>query len=120
MRTIGRFKWLATAWVAAVASLTAPAALAQGTPPPAAQRSSATMVGIRNFAYHPFLLHVQKGARVTFENRDGAAHDATRKGSFGTGLLRPGEAATVRFTHRGTFPYVCSLHPGMRGKVVVG
>jgi plastocyanin len=120
MRTIGRFKWLAATGGAALGALVAPVALAQGIPHPAAHRKAAIEVDIRNFAYHPFLLHVEKGARVTFENRDGAAHDATRKGNFGTGLLRPGEAATVRFVHRGTFPYVCSLHPGMRGKVVVG
>ena len=47
-------------------------------------RRAAVVVGICNFAYHPFLLHVEKGARVTFENRDGAAHDAMRKGSFST------------------------------------
>jgi plastocyanin len=117
MRTIARFKWLAATGVAALA---APAALAQGTTHPAAERPAAVEVGIRNFAYQPSLLRVEKGARVTFENRDGAAHDAVRKGSFDTGLLRPGEAATVRFTQRGAFPYVCSLHPGMRGKVVVG
>jgi plastocyanin len=105
--------------LAALACAAASATVAQGTPHPAAQRRAAVVVGIRNFAYHPFLLHVVKGARVTFENRDGAAHDAMRKGSFSTGLLRPGEAATVRFAHRGSFPYVCSLHPGMRGKVVV-
>jgi plastocyanin len=119
MRTIGRFHGLATAGVAALASLAASAALAQGSPPPAAQRKAAIEVEIRNFAYHPFVLHIERGARVTFENRDGAAHDAMRKGSFSTGLLGPGQAATVRFTHRGSFPYVCSLHPGMRGKVVV-
>jgi plastocyanin len=119
LRTIGHFKWLATTWVAAMASLAAPVAVAQSTPHPAAHRRAAIEVDIRNFAYHPSLLRVEKGARVSFENRDGATHDATRKGSFGTGLLRPGESAAVRFTHRGAFPYVCSLHPGMRGKVVV-
>jgi plastocyanin len=95
------------------------AASAFAKPQATAHRKAAIEVDIRNFAYHPSLLRVEKGARVTFENRDGAAHDATRKGSFSTGLLHPGEAATVRFAHRGAFPYVCSLHPGMRGKVVV-
>lgn len=106
--------------VGLVALAGASASAAQGTPSPAVKRPAAIEVGIRNFAYHPVLLHVETGARVTFVNRDGAAHDAVRKGSFSTGLLRPGEAATVRFAHRGSFPYVCSLHPGMRGKVVVG
>jgi plastocyanin len=95
------------------------AASAFAKPHSAAHRKAAIEVSIRNFAYHPSLLRVEMGARVSFENRDGATHDATRKGSFSTGLLRPGESATVRFRHRGSFPYVCSLHPGMRGKVVV-
>jgi plastocyanin len=105
--------------VAAGFALAAPAAVAQGTPHSAAYRKTAIEVYIRNFAYHPSLLRVEKGAEVSFENRDGATHDAMRKGSFSTGLLRPGESASVRFTHRGAFPYVCSLHPGMRGKVIV-
>lgn len=107
----------AAAVAAGFALVVAASALAK--PHPVAHRKAPVEVSIRNFAYHPSLLRVEKGARVTFENRDGATHDAMRKGSFGTGLLRPGEAATVRFAHRGSFPYVCSLHPGMRGKVVV-
>lgn len=95
------------------------AASAFAKPHPAAHRKAAVEVSIRNFAYHPSLLRVEKGTRVSFENRDGATHDATRKGSFSTGLLRPGESAAVRFTHGGAFSYICSLHPGMRGKVVV-
>ena len=95
------------------------AAGAFAKPPAAAHRKAAIKVDIRNFAYHPSLLRVERGARVTFENHDGAKHDATLKGSFNTGLLRPGDAATVRFAHRGAFPYICSLHPGMRGKIVV-
>jgi plastocyanin len=120
MRAISRSgRWLVATGVAATALLAAVTAGAQGTP--TGHRGAAGVeVEIRNFAYHPSPLRIDRGTKVTFVNRDGAAHDATRRGSFGTGLLRPGEAATVRFAHRGTFPYVCSLHPGMRGKVVVG
>jgi plastocyanin len=118
MKTIGRLGWLVAAGVAVTASLAAVMAGAQGIP--AAQRGAAGVeVKIRNFAFHPSPLRIEKGTRVTFVNRDGAAHDATRRGSFGTGLLRPGDEATVRFRSRGTFQYVCTLHPGMRGKVVV-
>ena len=106
--------------LAVLVCVAASATVVQGAPTPTAERPAAIKVAIRNFAYHPSLLRVEKGARVTFVNRDGAAHDAIRKGSFSTGLLRPGEAATVRFARRGAFPYLCSLHPGMRGKVLVG
>jgi plastocyanin len=132
MRRSRRFERFVVAGVAAAASLAAIAAAAQGTSaaregglptagvPRQDPRSAAGVeVEIRNFSFHPSPLRVDRGARVTFVNRDGAAHDATRRGSFSTGLLRPGEAATLRFRRRGTFKYVCTLHPGMRGKVVV-
>lgn len=120
MRGIGSKRGPVMAGLVILVCAALPVAVSQGAPAAAAQRPRTIEVGIRNFAYRPALLRVERGARVAFVNRDGAAHDAVRKGSFDTGLLRPGEAATVHFGRRGSFPYVCSLHPGMRGKVVVG
>src|SRR5262245_26615973 len=109
MRRIGRCGRLAVAVVAAVTAQSAIAAAAGDLSLP---RKGAVEVEIRNFAYHPALLRIDRGTAVVFVNRDGAAHDARRKGSFSTRLLRPGEAATLRFRQRGEFAYVCSLHPG--------
>jgi plastocyanin len=78
-----------------------------------------TAVGIRDFAYHPGTLTVAKGSQVTFSNSDGVAHTATDKGAFDTGRIKPGKSVTVRFTQKGTFHYICTIHPDMHGKIVV-
>jgi plastocyanin len=76
-------------------------------------------VGIRNFAYRPAGLTVNPGTKVVFANRDSVAHTATRGGSFSTGRIRPGRSVAVRFSQKGTYRYHCTIHPSMRGKVVV-
>ena len=76
-------------------------------------------VGIRNFVYRPAGLTVNPGTKVIFANRDSVAHTATRRGSFSTGRIRPGRSVVVRFSQRGTYRYHCTIHPSMRGRVVV-
>lgn len=76
-------------------------------------------VGIRGFAYRPATIRVRPGTTVVFSNSSREAHTATGR-AFDTGRIRPGRAAAVRFARRGTFPYRCTLHPFMRGKIVVG
>jgi plastocyanin len=84
-----------------------------------AQASRAKTVNIPNLAYIPQTLTVAVGTKVTFVNGSKTLHTATRAGSFDTGIIHPGHSASVRFTHRGTFTYVCTVHPKMMGKVVV-
>jgi plastocyanin len=77
-------------------------------------------VKIRDFSYHPKTLKVAKGTKVAFTNRDRAKHTATDKGVFNTGKLRRGEKAVIAFKHKGTFRFICTIHPFMHGKIVVG
>lgn len=39
--------------------------------------------------------------------------------SFNSGMLEPGQSYTLRFTEPGVYNYICFLHPGMQGAVVV-
>lgn len=91
------------------------AAAAGGT----AHASKTPTVGIANFTFRPATLTVGVGSRVTFANRSKVVHTATRKGGFDTGTIGPGKAAAVSFKRKGTFSYVCSIHPEMHGKIVV-
>jgi plastocyanin len=84
-----------------------------------AQASAAKTVSIKNFAFHPGTMRVPAGSRITFSNRSPIAHTATDRGAFDTGHIRPGTGVTVRFKHRGTFAYHCSIHPFMHGRIVV-
>lgn len=84
-----------------------------------AQAGRTVTVGIVNFAYRPASLTIGKGSTVVFRNSSGTAHTATRGGSFTTGRIKAGRSASIRFGQRGTFAYHCTIHPFMKGKIVV-
>lgn len=86
-----------------------------------ATASKAQRVSIKGFAFKPKTLRIRRGARVTFKNFDGARHNAVARGQrrFSTGTLRRGDSKTIRFKRRGTYSYLCTFHPFMRGKIVV-
>lgn len=116
-------------WIVAVAAVGAVAlalvglesasAVGKGAGAARAQASGVKTVDIAHFAYHPRALTIGVGTRVAFTNSSRIAHTATRRGSFNTGHIRPGTAVVIRFTHRGSFTYHCSIHPFMHGKIVV-
>ncbi len=84
-----------------------------------ARTSRVASVDIDKFAYHPPTLKIAPGSTVAFSNASGVTHTATRKGSFSTGLIKPGKSVSVRFKKTGTFAYHCTIHPFMHGKVIV-
>lgn len=109
-------------WI--LACLAALAALAtllarEGDAGAAAKASATKKVDIRNFAFKPATLRVQRGGRVTFTNSSSVTHTATKGGSFDTKRIAPGSSAVVGFDKRGTFAYHCKIHPYMKGKIVV-
>lgn len=75
---------------------------------------------IRNFTFEPANLTINAGDSVEFINEDGAPHTATAEnGSFDTGNLRRGQAATLTFSAAGTYSYFCAVHPRMKGSITV-
>jgi plastocyanin len=83
-----------------------------------ATASAAKKVDIHDFAFHPATIRVKRGGKVAFTNSSNVTHTATRA-SFDTGPIKPGTTKSVSFAKRGTFAYHCSIHPFMKGKVVV-
>jgi plastocyanin len=83
-----------------------------------AQASVTKSVHIRNFAFHPPTLRVNRGTRVAFVNDSGVTHTATHGGLFNN-RIKPGTTAFVRFQQKGTIRYHCNIHPFMHGKIVV-
>jgi amicyanin len=103
---------LRTALLAPVASL----ALSAAAPAP-----QAAHVTIGNFTFGPAALTVKAGTTVTWLNGDDIPHTvvAADKQAFRSKVLDSGEAFSFTFTQPGTYPYFCSIHPHMTGKVVV-
>lgn len=92
-----------------VGSVTAPAAPVSGN-----------QVNIDGFAFAPATLMVAVGTTVTWTNRDEEPHTvAASDGSFHSPGMGTGATFSHTFTDAGTFDYVCSIHPMMRGTVVV-
>jgi plastocyanin len=84
--------------------------------PPAA--ASQSKVEITGFAFKPATLKTTVGKTVTWRNADAAPHTATAS-QFSSPQLAKGGSYRRKFTRAGTYTYLCALHPGMRGKVVV-
>jgi len=77
---------------------------------------AAQTVAIDGTAFEPREVTVAAGETVEWINRDPFPHNVSSSaGVFRSGALQPDERWTYRATTRGTFPYVCTLHPGMNG-----
>ena len=86
----------------------------------AQRKSDATEVKIDNFSFGPGTLTVPVGTTVTWTNRDDIPHTAvSTEGAFKSKVMDTDEKFSYTFTKAGTFPYFCSIHPKMTGKVVV-
>ena len=110
----------AGATVLTLAAVLTATALAATASPEIASKSAQATVGIREFAFHPGQLPVDRGTKVVFANREKSIrHTATKHGSFNTGPIRPGHSVSVRFGRSGTYAYHCMIHPEMRAKIVV-
>jgi len=76
---------------------------------------------MRGTSFVPPAIVVARGATVQFTNEDGIIHDASfALQSIGsTGRYRTGSASLVMPASPGTYPYTCTVHPGMDGTVTV-
>jgi amicyanin len=89
---------------------------------PAGAAKEAVDVKISNFKFEPPSIAVKAGGTVTWTNEDSAQHTATDDKStppFDTGTLDQGDSKKVTFKKAGTYPYICTFHPFMKGTVVV-
>jgi plastocyanin/mono/diheme cytochrome c family protein len=77
---------------------------------------AATTVSIDGTAFDPHDVTVKVGQTVRWTNKDPFPHTvSSTSGAFRSGAVQPDESWTFHATARGTFPYVCTLHPGMAG-----
>jgi plastocyanin len=82
--------------------------------------SSSKSVSIVDYAYNPGSVTVSAGDTVHWTN-DGQVpegHTVTGDG-LDSGVLHSGQGFSHTFSSAGTFNYVCTLHPNMKGTVKV-
>jgi plastocyanin len=86
----------------------------------AQQKPEAAEVKIDNFSFGPAALTVAEGTTVTWTNRDDIPHTVvSTEGVFKSKVLDTDEKFSFTFSKAGSYPYFCSIHPKMTGKVVV-
>jgi plastocyanin len=77
-------------------------------------------VNIDNFVFGPETITVPVGTTVTWTNKDDIPHTSvSTDGVFKSRVLDTDEKFSYTFTKAGTYPYYCTIHPKMTGKVVV-
>jgi plastocyanin len=81
----------------------------------------AAEVSMHDIQFDPSKVTASVGDTVTWTNNDSVDHDVTAD-SFSSGEsggMAPGDTFEHTFDEAGNFDYVCTVHPGMEGSVVV-
>jgi amicyanin len=78
-------------------------------------------IEISNMQFTPARVVVKTGSQVTWVQQDVAPHVVIGSNSdeLRSTTLRSGQSHTHTFNKPGTYEYYCSLHPSMRGTIVV-
>jgi len=72
------------------------------------------------FSPDPIIVVIGVNNTITWTNTDTVPHTVTSTtGLFDSGIIDRGMSWTFTFTSPGTFDYYCTLHPWMKGKVIV-
>ncbi len=88
----------------------------------AQEKMSTTEVKIDNFSFGPVTLTVPVETTVTWINHDDIPHTVVSTDdskTFKSKVLDTDEKFSFTFSRPGTYPYFCSIHPKMTGKVIV-
>ena len=97
------------------------AAHAQGASATSQDSKGSTVdVKIDNFSFSPATITIPAGTTVKWTNRDDIPHTVVNDDQkFQSKALDTDDTYSYTFTKPGTYPYFCSIHPKMTGKVIV-
>lgn len=103
---------------ATLGGLAAAVAIPAGAIATTAHSAAGKTVTVKSFKYAPATVRVKKGQSVTWRFKDGPVpHNVKGKG-FKSKDLTSG-SYKHRFSKKGSYSYICTIHPNMKGKVVV-
>jgi len=78
---------------------------------------------MKNIAFAPTVIHARVGQTVTWVNDDMVAHNVTYvsgpRFTSSAPTLNHGAHFQLRLTSAGTVHYYCTIHPFMKGTIVV-
>ena len=115
------FRTMVLATAAIPSLLFASGALRPRSVTAAQEKPGATTVTIDNFSFAPMQLEIKAGTEVTWINKDDVPHTVVSDDHklFKSRALDTDEKFSFTFSKAGTYPYFCSIHPKMTGKVIV-
>ena len=89
--------------------------------PAAIEEKKTTMHSIEmlQMKFYPAELKVKKGDKIVFVNHDIVAHDVTEESKKAWNSSPMSEGQTWILVATETVNYYCSIHPVMKGKIVV-
>ncbi len=76
-------------------------------------------VGMTASTFQPASLTVSAGTTVRWINDSSVAHTVTSNDGLFDETLQPGQDFSYTFDDTGSYNYVCTLHPGMNGVIIV-
>ncbi|WP_278185298.1 cupredoxin domain-containing protein [Paraburkholderia ginsengiterrae] len=78
------------------------------------------VIVIEQMRFNPPVLTVHRGDRVMWVNKDLFPHTATSTPTaFDSHEIRPDASWSYVTRQIGSYPYLCTLHPTMRGTLIV-
>ena len=78
-------------------------------------------VSIKGMKFSPASITVKPGEKIVWTNQDDYDHTVVADdGSFKSGNLSRGDTFEHKFEKKGKYKYACSIHPRMKGMVIVG
>jgi plastocyanin len=105
---------------AILACLTAGVLLSVSDAVPADPQTKTHTVTIEALKYSPPTLEVKSGDTIVWRNKDPFPHTVTAENrSFDSGEIAADHSWKFTARQPGTYPYVCTLHPTMKGSLVV-
>lgn len=83
--------------------------------------SGPVAVTMKDIAFSPTTVTVKVGQKITWTNDDSVDHNVTSQSGEKIASSNFGKGGTFSFTptKAGTISYVCTIHPGMDGKIIV-
>ncbi len=117
-------------WVVLIATLTVAVMIAgctSSSQPPVTPATTqipvpeGSTITIQNFAFSPASVTIPKGTTVTWINEDSVNHQIVDDAGtvFSSESLPKGAVYSFKFDNSGSYPYHCSIHPSMKGVVIV-
>lgn len=102
---------------AGLALIVALCAGAAGAQPRAGATQAVTIEGVQ---FHPSELTLHRGDRIVWTNKDPFPHTVTADTKlFDSHSIAPGASWSYVAKRPGEYAYSCTLHPTMKGKIIV-